>query len=434
MSYGDGSIWQGKTKAGKSVWFVEIVIGTKPNGKPRVTRRQAGTKQAAIKLRQQLNAQKNVGQLNQRANITIADYGRHWAREVKPNTVKPHTATNYEWLFNRYVCPFLGKCRMADLNFPLVQQWINNLLEAGYGVSTVNSARQVLGQIAKQAWREGILGSNPVALTDKVRKQLGDPTQVKPAWDMDEAKRALEAAKGAEMDLFVHMCVYLGLRHGEALGLTYDAIDFDARTIDIKFTLKDERRITSTGEGVVRLRLQEPKTKSSIRKLALTDTLFESFERHKMMQSVRQMKAGPDWRESGMVFTTSIGTGVSQANNLKRYKKWIAANNLRYIRVHDLRHTFGTLALENGVPVEQVSQVMGHADIGITKKIYAPDVRGFNEKAILAMETALNPDVTVPASWLTSTEEITPQELEVTNPVKLSQRPRRPIITPHRRP
>lgn len=251
---------------------------------------------------------------------------------------------------------------------------------------------------------------------------------------MDEAKSALEAAKGTDMDLFINICVYLGLRHGEALGLTYDAIDFDARTIDIKFTLKDERRITSTGEGVVRLRLQEPKTKSSIRKLVITDTLFESFERHKMMQSVRHMKAGPEWRESGMVFTTSIGTAVSQANNLKRYKKWIAANNLRYIRVHDLRHTFGTLALENGVPLEQVSQVMGHADIGITKKIYAPDVRGFNEKAILAMEMALNPEVTVPSSWTISTEEITPQELRVTDPVRLSQRPKRPVITQHRRP
>jgi integrase len=433
MSYGDGSIWEGKTKAGKSVWFVEIVVGTKPDGKPRVTRRQAPTKQAAVKLRQELNAQKNIGQLNQRASITIADYGRHWAREVKPNTVKPHTAATYEWLFNRYVCPFIGKRKMADLTFPIVQQWINDLLDAGFGVTTVNSARQVLGQIAKQAWREGILGSNPVALTDKVRKQLGDPTQVRPAWDMEEAKQALEASKGTDMDLFVHICVYLGLRHGEALGLRYDAIDFENRTIDIKFTLKDERRTTNAGNGVVRLRLQEPKTKSSIRKLKLTDTLFESFERHKMIQSVRQMKAGPNWRESGMVFTSSIGTGVSQANNLKKYKKWIAANNLRYIRIHDIRHTFGTLALENGVPVEQVSQVMGHADIGITKKIYAPDVRGFNEKAILAMETALNPEVTVPSAWLAPSEEISTKELEVTNPVALSQRPKRPVITPHRR-
>ena len=432
MAYRDGSIWQGETKTGKTVWFVEIQLGSTPTGRPRMTRRQVATKAAAIKLRQELNAQKNQGKLTQRHNITVADYGRYWVREVKPNTVKPHTAADYEWLLTKYVNPYLGKRRMADLTFNTIQDWMNDLLAAGYGHSTVNSARSVLGQLAKQAQREQILIQNPVHLTAKVKKLLGDKTQVREPWTKEESQQVLKLARDSELDLFLHICLLLGLRHGEALGLTYSAIDLDKRTIQIKQTLKDERRITSDGQGIVRLRLQTPKTKSSIRPMSIPEPLYEAFKRHQMRQSLKRLTAGPKWRETDMVFTTSIGTAIPQANNLKTYKKWLNDNNLRYIRIHDLRHTFGTLALESGVPIDQVSQAMGHSDIGITKKIYAPNVRGHNEKAISALSNYLNPDLTVPTDWLQPAETITQTQPEITHPVPQSRRATRTQLTQKR--
>lgn len=182
MSYSDGSIWSGTTKTGKQAWFIEVRVGTKPDGRPKYTRRQAPTKSAAIKIRQELNALKNQGKLVQRANITVAEFGRFWCREVKPNTVKRHTVGGYEWLLSKYVNPYLGKRKMADLTYPDIIQWRNNLQDQGLGVSTINSARGVLAQLCKQACREGILGINPVALTDKIRKAIGDKTQVQEPW------------------------------------------------------------------------------------------------------------------------------------------------------------------------------------------------------------------------------------------------------------
>jgi hypothetical protein len=87
-----------------------------------------------------------------------------------------------------------------------------------------------------------------------------------------------------------------------------------------------------------------------------------------------------------------------------------------------MRHTYGTLAIEAGVPLEAVSQSMGHADIGITKRIYAPDVRGLNEKALRGLDTYLDPGPTVPATSAGGAEEITEYPLEVTSPVPLSRR------------
>lgn len=344
---------------------------------------------------------------------------------MKPNSVKPSTASGYAWLLRKYVYPYLGKKRISELQYRDVTEWINNLLQSGLGTSTVNSARAVLGQICKQAVRQGILGSNPVSLTEKVRKLNGERTQVRQAWSKEEAAEVLKACEGTDMDLFIHLCLTVGLRHGEALGLTWDVIDFEARTIDIRYTLKDERRETSTGVGLVGLRMQDPKTKSSIRRLGMSQSLFASFERHKMMQSVRKLQAGEKWKESGMVFTSLVGTGVYQANNRDYFYRFLKNHGLRQIRVHDMRHSFGTIALEAEAPIEAVSQAMGHSDIGITKKIYAPNVQGLSERALKAFEDRVLPGVEIMPRLSELAEEITQHPLDIVKAVPLSQRPSR---------
>ena len=425
MTYGEGSIFERKNKAGKKVWCVEVVIAHKANGKPVTTRRTAPSLQAAKKLRAELNVAKNQGKLTQQHNITVADFGRHWAMDVKPLSVKPSTASGYAWLLRKYVYPFLGNKRIADLKYRDVTDWINSLLQSGLGTSTVNSARAVLGQICKQAVRQGILGSNPVSLTEKVRKLNGEKTQVRVSWSKDEAAEVLKACEGTDMDLFIHLCLTVGLRHGEALGLTWDVVDFEARTIEIKYTLKDERRETRTGVGLVGLRLQDPKTKSSIRKLGMSESLFASFERHKMMQSVRKLQAGEKWKETGMVFTSSVGTGVYQANNRDFFYRFLKNHGLRQIRIHDMRHSFGTIALEAEAPIEAVSQAMGHSDIGITKKIYAPNVQGLSERALKAFEDRVLTGAGIVPQLSELAEEITQVPLEIVQAVPLSQRPSR---------
>jgi hypothetical protein len=99
MAYGEGSIFEGKNKAGKRVWFVEVVVGHRPNGSPITTRRTAHSLQEARRIRAELNTSKQQGKLTQQNNESLADFGRYWARQVKPNTVKPSTAADYEWLF-----------------------------------------------------------------------------------------------------------------------------------------------------------------------------------------------------------------------------------------------------------------------------------------------------------------------------------------------
>lgn len=426
-SYGDGTIFEKTYKSGKKVWVVEIAAGTLQNGRPRKIRRTASSRRAATILRQKLNAEKNRGALKTRNHETVHSYGMWWVRDHKPMSIKDSTAADYEDRLRRYVFPHLGKVKLEQLSYKQVVDWMNDLLYAKKSVRTINGARAILHALCRDAMRASLMHSNPVELSKPFKTRMGDKTQVQPHWTKSEAQSALQASVRHPLDLFIHICIHLGLRHGEVLGLSWDSIDMDTRTITIKQTLRDERRLLPGGAGQVRSRLQEVKTKSSNRSLRMPEPAYQSFLRHQMTQSMNKVLAGPQWLESGMVFTSSIGTPVNMSNNLKNYKKFLKDNVIRFIRVHDIRHTYASLALETKVPLEAVSQSLGHADIGITKKIYAPNVQGLNEVAIDGLATYLE-DTTIVQGIRTGIEDITPEELEITAPVKVSMRKFEPRI------
>ena len=95
--------------------------------------------------------------------------------------------------------------------------------------------------------------------------------------------------------------------------------------------------------------------------------------RHREYQKLRQLES-PNWQPSEYVFTSSTGTAVYPSNFLNRFKRFLAANGLRQIRIHDLRHTMAQLALSGGVRIEAVSETLGHTRIDTTKTIYASRV------------------------------------------------------------
>jgi hypothetical protein len=247
MSYGEGSIFKRKNKnTGKIEWFVEVQVGLKANGKPRTTRRRAKDQKDAIRIRRELNNQKAEGGLDSQDNVTLADFGRSWIRNHKSLTLKPSVATDYESRLRNHVFPYLGKIKVRELTFKKANWWMNQMLNDGYSVSTINGARRVFSMVCKHAQRLELLKSNPVALTDPLKRQIGDKTQVCPAWTIEEAQQALAVAENTEFDLFVNIGVRLGLRHGEILGLPWSAVDLDANEIK---TFENKTRVESVSAG-----------------------------------------------------------------------------------------------------------------------------------------------------------------------------------------
>jgi integrase len=386
-AYGDGAIWSVKKPSGTIVWKVEISLGMGDDGKLRKTRRTVATKAEAIELRRVLNAKKLQGELQKKVSVRFEAFSIHWVREVKTQRVRATTAADYEYRVRRYLVPYFIGQNIDELRPVDIQRWTSKLRSQGLSTNTVNGARRILFGIFRYAVRQGVVLSNPVEATDALKRQPEEASQVQPHWSRKEATQALTAArKTPELDLFLHLAVFLGLRHGELLGLTWSSIDLENRTLSVTQTLTDLRTVNPDGSGHVRSVANPPKTAASRRTLHLSEQNMAAIERHKMFQSIRRVQAGSGWMETDYVFTTSIGTPVSQANSLKVFKAFVRANELRYIRIHDIRHTTAVLALEAGASLEWISQAFGHTGTEITKSVYAPYVQVLNDKFVDALD------------------------------------------------
>lgn len=390
-AYGDGAIWAVKKPNGTTVWKVEITLGLGEDGKVKKTRRTASSKAEAIELRRVLNAKKLQGELQKKVSTRFEDFAIHWVREVKTQRVRSTTAADYEFRIRQYLNPHFSGKNLDQISPTDIQRWTSKLRTKNLSTSTVNGARRILFGIFRYAVRQGIILTNPVASTDALKRQPGESTQVRPHWTKDEALLVLKAAKETpDLDLFLHLAVLLGLRHGELLGLTWSAIDLERETLSVRQTLTDLRTVGPDGSGQVRTVVNPPKTNASLRTLHLSEQNLAAIERHKMRQSVRRIQAGELWVENDFVFTTGVGTPISQANSLKAFKAFICAHGLRYIRIHDIRHTTAVLALEAGASLEWISQAFGHTGTEITKMVYAPYVQVLNDKFVDVLEGYLS--------------------------------------------
>jgi integrase len=224
--------------------------------------------------------------------------------------------------------------------------------------------------------RLGVIARNVALLTDPPRQSA---TEREP-FTAEEARALLAAAEGDRLAALYRLALTLGLRRGELLGLRWQDLDLDAPTLRVT------RSLQRIGGAIV---LKEPKTKRSRRTLSLPASAVAALRAHRDRQAWERKAAGGRWIESGMVFTTPIGTATDPDNLNKAYKALLARPGLRDQRFHDLRHTAATLMLRDGLPVHEVSAVLGHSQTSTTLNVYSHVLPGANDRAAAAMERLL---------------------------------------------
>ncbi|WP_019707159.1 site-specific integrase [Streptomyces xinghaiensis] len=172
----------------------------------------------------------------------------------------------------------------------------------------------------------------------------------------------------------------LGLRKGELLGLTWDAVDLDAGEPSVTQTLQRVK-----GE----LSVARPKTRYSERTIPLPPFAVDALlQRRKEQQDEREF-CGSEWLDSGFVFTTSVGSPLDP-RNLNRH--WYATRRragLDGYRFHDLRHSFVSLLLDMQAPPHVVREIAGHSDLQVTLGVYAHASTAEKRRALEKLGTVL---------------------------------------------
>ena len=171
------------------------------------------------------------------------------------------------------------------------------------------------------------------------------------------------------------------MRQGELLGLKWDDVDMEARTLSVRRTLT-----TAIGAPV----LSAPKTRGSRRTVKLSQTALGALRTHLDRQLGEIDRAGELWRENGLIFASEVGEPLDRRYiTTHRFKPLIKRAGLPEIRFHDLRHTCATLLLSKNVNPKVVSEMLGHATIAITLDTYSHVLPDTQEEAAGAMDSAL---------------------------------------------
>jgi integrase len=311
-------------------------------------------------------------------NMKLGEYLGRWLTDSVRDTVRPTTFERYEQMVRLHIRPVLGQLKLKNLTSTHVRGLYRQKLDAGLAPRTVQYIHVTLHKALEQAIADGLVPRNA---TEAVKPPQVRREEMRPL-TAEQVRILFRAAKGARLEALYILAVTTGLRQGELLGLKWDDVDLEARTLRVRRTL-------TTAKGGPQL--TAPKTKGSRRTVKLTQNAVQALRSHLERQLDEIDRAGSLWRENGLIFASESGEPLDRRNvTTHRFKPLLERAGLPQIRFHDLRHTCATLLLTKNVNPKIVSEMLGHASIAITLDTYSHVLPTMQDSAAKAMEDALS--------------------------------------------
>ena len=360
---GSGTIRQ--RKDGR--WEARYTIGRDPGTGKQVQRSVYGaTQQEVRKKLAQAVASLDNGDYFEPSKMTLARWVEIWLSEYMGDK-KFLTIRHYKAQCKTHIVPSLGAVKLAELTTPQIQAFYNRLLRDGMAPKSVRNIHGILTKCLSTAVSVEYIRDNPASRTTLPRVEK---KEIHPLTD-EQVKGFLRVSAGDEYEILLKVILFTGLREAEAIGLTWDCIDFKAGTVKVCKQL--QKRPLADG-GFTFAPLKNDKT----RILRPAPFVMELLERRKREQAAQRLKAGELWegwqtaeeQKSALVFTTAAGGNLSPQTVYNHYKKLAVQIGAPDSRVHDLRHTFAVLSLQNGDDVKTVQGNLGHATAAFTLDVY----------------------------------------------------------------
>ena len=354
---GEGSIrkrkdgrWEGRYTAGHNL----------ETGKP-IYRNVLGKTQAEVKEKLKTAIQETQSlDFSKTGQYTVGQWMDVWYENYAKIKVRPSSHQTYKGYIENHIKPNIGDIPLEKLTTLDLQRLYKTLLANGRvdrleskgqpkGLSpkTVRNIHQILSSALKLAQEQRIILTNPAegcALPKVEHREMK-------TLPVEQLQSFLREAKDSGVFELYYLELATGLRRGELLGLKWEDIDLEHGDLRVR------RQIARINGKVVEAPL---KTKNAYRTLPLAeDTISILNEQKKKVGS------------SPWVFPSATGGPISPDSVLHMLHRVLKRAGLPEVRFHDLRHTFATLALQNGVDIKTVSGMLGHFSAGFTLDTYA---------------------------------------------------------------
>jgi site-specific recombinase XerD len=295
------------------------------------------------------------------ARYSVTEAVRKWL-DVGLKGRDPATIDKCTILANKHIMPTIGAVKLRELTADDLDEWLE-IKAAELATSTLRELLSMLRRAITMAQRRNLVARNVAEL---VACPKGTPGRPSKALSMVQAVAVLAAATASRLHAYIVVSLLTGIRTEEARALTWDRVHLD-QAGDMPPHIEVWRSVRAAGDT---------KTKKSRRTLPLPGPVVDALKTHKAKHAADRLAAGQLWQETRLVFCTSIGTGLDAAN-VRRQFRGVAerAGLTESWTPRELRHSFVSLMSANGVSIEAISRLVGHAGTTVTEAVYRMELR-----------------------------------------------------------
>lgn len=320
---------------------------------------------------------------------TVGDFVEEWLDTIRA-TVRVSTLEKYSRDLRTHVVPHIGFVPMTKLDGPALNRLWSTLAETGKrpsrpggdrtGLShkSIENVAMTLHRLLKDAVRWGRIARNPADMADPP-KRTATHREIR-AWNVETLRTFLEVTRDDNLFALWLFLATSGVRRGEALGLRWLDVDLDMA----------RARITQTVISISwKVHFGQPKTAAGRRPIALDPMTVGVMRDHRKRMLELRLLVGDGFVDQGLVFCHPDGSPLHPERVYQAFQRALKKHDLPVISIHGLRHTWATIALEQGVHPRVVQERLGHSNIAVTLQTYSHVLPTMHDEAAATVASLL---------------------------------------------
>lgn len=349
-------------------WHGRVTVGVKANGKPDRRHIERKTRPEVTEAVRELERQRKDGKVRKAGQQwTVKTWLEHWVQNIAKKYVSENSFDGYEVDVRVHLVPGLGAHKLERLEPEHLEAFYERMQQSGSAAGTAHHVHRTIRVALSEAVRRGHVTKN---VAEIAKAPSLDEEEIEPYTIEEIQSLLLEASKLRNSARWV-IALALGLRQGEALGLMWEDVYLDAGYIRIRKNRLRPRYEHGCGDTCgrkpgycpdrrqIRREFKKTKSRAGRRTIGLPSPLIKLLRKHMQEQARERQEAGESWEDKGYVFAQPTGGPLIPNTDYHRWKQLLTDAGVRDGRLHDARHTAGTVLLLLGVPDVVVDAIMG---------------------------------------------------------------------------
>ena len=321
-----------------------------------------------------------------------------WYDTYVINNVKISTRTSYEGIIKNHLIPYIGHIKLIELKKVDIERMYMELIKNDtkkkkLSVKSIRNIHLVLHKALQEALQREYIAKNPASIANvpTLKSQNVKKKEIE-IYTKEEQEKLIKVSQVDDIyGSLVIFALYSGMRKGEILGLQWNDIDFNSKTINVNKQLRRIKNYDTNIPSKTLLRFEyNTKTSNSTRKVPMMNCLEQSLKEHYNKQLENKKIFKKEYNKTDMVFCRPDGTPLDPDTVLSKYYKLSENAGIKKCTFHALRHTFATRALESGVTAKVVSKILGHSSVEFTLNTYTHTLPEIQKSEMEKLNNYLN--------------------------------------------